>query len=266
MHRASSALGFRTGVRSVIFAWLDLLRMESSGSKARRGAAWVWPKEGWPAQHGARERREVSFLICARGPRGHPGSKKKYPKNCHGPKTVEVHPKGHPRGRWGSFESLAAAQKGQKKNSDFFIAFELSIVLCSPCGRIYARCRGELVCIPPLGCASLQRQGASGGAFPSTTRGDYVALPAQFSSRNQNTGTTPGQLITAYWEARAMPTPDSLGGRVRIPRLPGAKNRPSLWACAIEGRPRPGGCRRGEEAPGRGGGRQKWIRPRGGVW
>jgi hypothetical protein len=50
MHRASSALGFRTGIRSVIFAWLDLLRMESSGSKARRGAAWVWPKEGWPAQ------------------------------------------------------------------------------------------------------------------------------------------------------------------------------------------------------------------------
>jgi hypothetical protein len=45
-------LAVRTAVRSVIFAWLDLLRMEmeSSESKARRGAAWMWPKEGWPAQ------------------------------------------------------------------------------------------------------------------------------------------------------------------------------------------------------------------------
>ena len=53
--------------RSVIFAWLDLLRMESSGSKARRGAAWMWPKEGWPAQHGARERREVSSVEITTG-------------------------------------------------------------------------------------------------------------------------------------------------------------------------------------------------------
>jgi hypothetical protein len=29
----------------------------------RRGAAWMWPKEGWPAQHGARERRGVSLLV-----------------------------------------------------------------------------------------------------------------------------------------------------------------------------------------------------------
>jgi hypothetical protein len=80
-------LGFRTGVRSVIFALLDLLRMESSGSKARRGAAWVWPKGGWPAQHGARERREVSFLIFSRGPRGYPGgSKKSTPKIAMDPK------------------------------------------------------------------------------------------------------------------------------------------------------------------------------------
>jgi hypothetical protein len=51
----------------VVFARLDLLRMKSSGSKARRGAAWMWmwpkEKEGWPAQHGARrERREVSLV------------------------------------------------------------------------------------------------------------------------------------------------------------------------------------------------------------
>jgi hypothetical protein len=61
----------RTVVRSVIFAWLDLLRMESSGSKAiskaRRGAAWMWPKGGWPAQHGARERREVSLVEITTG-------------------------------------------------------------------------------------------------------------------------------------------------------------------------------------------------------
>ena len=54
--------------RSVVFAWLDLLRMEStSRSKARRGAAWMWPKEGWPAQHGARERREVSLVEITTG-------------------------------------------------------------------------------------------------------------------------------------------------------------------------------------------------------
>jgi hypothetical protein len=57
----------QTVVRSVIFAWLDLLRMESSGSKARRGAAWMWPKGGWPAQHGARERREVSLVEITTG-------------------------------------------------------------------------------------------------------------------------------------------------------------------------------------------------------
>jgi hypothetical protein len=43
------------------------LRMESSGSKARRGAAWMWPKEGWPAQHGARERRGVSLVEITTG-------------------------------------------------------------------------------------------------------------------------------------------------------------------------------------------------------
>jgi hypothetical protein len=74
----------RTVVRSVIFAWLDLLRMESSESKARRGAAWMWPKEGGlaPAQHGARERREVSLVEIttyhggAPGGRGYLGGKK----------------------------------------------------------------------------------------------------------------------------------------------------------------------------------------------
>jgi hypothetical protein len=33
----------------------------------RRGAAWVWPKEGWHAQHGARERREVSLVETTTG-------------------------------------------------------------------------------------------------------------------------------------------------------------------------------------------------------
>jgi hypothetical protein len=46
---------------------LASLRMESSGSKARRGAAWMWPKEGWSAQHGARERREVSLVEITTG-------------------------------------------------------------------------------------------------------------------------------------------------------------------------------------------------------
>jgi hypothetical protein len=53
--------------RSVVFELPGLLRMESSGSKARRGAAWMWPKEGWPAQHGARERREVRLVEITTG-------------------------------------------------------------------------------------------------------------------------------------------------------------------------------------------------------
>jgi hypothetical protein len=44
-----------------------LLQMESGGSKARRGAAWMWPKEGWAVQHGARERREVSLVGITTG-------------------------------------------------------------------------------------------------------------------------------------------------------------------------------------------------------
>jgi hypothetical protein len=51
----------------------------------------MWPKEGWPAQHGARERREVSLVETTtgvgvhrvhRGPggRGHLGGKKKTSK------------------------------------------------------------------------------------------------------------------------------------------------------------------------------------------
>jgi hypothetical protein len=88
------------------------LRMESSGSKARRGAAWMWPKEGWPAQHGARERREVSFVeittgVHRRGAGGTWGAKK-YLQIGHGCNYIDVHPKWHPRGRWLNFESAAA--------------------------------------------------------------------------------------------------------------------------------------------------------------
>jgi hypothetical protein len=73
MPRASSAFCASSNALGLIdplfFAWLDLLRMESSRSKARRGAAWMWPKEGWPAQHGARarERREVSLVEITTG-------------------------------------------------------------------------------------------------------------------------------------------------------------------------------------------------------
>jgi hypothetical protein len=43
-------------------------REDSTGASARRGAAWsMWPKEGWPAQHGARERREVSLVEITTG-------------------------------------------------------------------------------------------------------------------------------------------------------------------------------------------------------
>jgi hypothetical protein len=59
---------------------------DSTGANARRGAAWMWPKEGWPAQHGARERREVSSVFggklprgCTGGP-GVPGGQKKTSK------------------------------------------------------------------------------------------------------------------------------------------------------------------------------------------
>jgi hypothetical protein len=40
---------------------------DPTGASARRGAAWMWPKEGWPAQHGARERREVSLVGITTG-------------------------------------------------------------------------------------------------------------------------------------------------------------------------------------------------------
>ena len=40
---------------------------DSTGASARRGAAWMWPKEGWHAQHGARERREVSLVEITTG-------------------------------------------------------------------------------------------------------------------------------------------------------------------------------------------------------
>jgi hypothetical protein len=53
--------------RPQIRYWPDLLRRESSGSKARRGAASLWPKGGWPAQHGARARWEVSLVEITTG-------------------------------------------------------------------------------------------------------------------------------------------------------------------------------------------------------
>jgi hypothetical protein len=101
--------------RSAICAWLDLLRMESSGSKARRGAAWMWPKEGWPAQHGARarERREVSLVEITtgvhRGAGGAWGAHKKPPGFATDPlrSRCRCTPKGIPvpRGRWLGFGS-----------------------------------------------------------------------------------------------------------------------------------------------------------------
>jgi hypothetical protein len=99
MHRASSALGFRTGVRSVVFAWLDLLRMESSGSKARRAGRFLGVAEGGLAR-AARSKRAAGsqFLICARGPRGYPGSKKSTPKIAMDPKRLRCTPNGVPGG------------------------------------------------------------------------------------------------------------------------------------------------------------------------
>jgi hypothetical protein len=35
----------------------------------------MWPKEGWPAQHGARERREVSLVGITTGHGGAPGGR-----------------------------------------------------------------------------------------------------------------------------------------------------------------------------------------------
>jgi hypothetical protein len=64
-------------------------REDSTGASARRGAAWsMWPKEGWPAQHGARERRGVSLVGAttgvhrAPGGRGYTRGAKKAPPNC----------------------------------------------------------------------------------------------------------------------------------------------------------------------------------------
>ena len=72
----------------------------------------MWQKEGWPAQHGARERREVSLVEITtgvhRGAGGTWGAKKNL-QIGHGCNYIDVHPKWHPRGRWLNFESLAAA-------------------------------------------------------------------------------------------------------------------------------------------------------------
>jgi hypothetical protein len=76
--------------RSVSFAWLDLLCMESSGSEARRGAgAWMWPKEGWPAQHGARERWEVSLVEITTGV--HRGAGGTWGAKKHTPNLPQIH-------------------------------------------------------------------------------------------------------------------------------------------------------------------------------
>jgi hypothetical protein len=48
------------------------------------------------------------FSNMCPGTPGVPGQQKKYPQNCHGPKTADVHPKRRSGGRWGSFESAAA--------------------------------------------------------------------------------------------------------------------------------------------------------------
>jgi hypothetical protein len=98
--------------RSVIFAWFDLLRMESSGSKARRGAAWMWPKEGWPAQHGARGSRGVSLVEITtgvhRGAGGTWGAKKRSKLAMDVIRSMCT-PNGIPRERrWLDFESAAA--------------------------------------------------------------------------------------------------------------------------------------------------------------
>jgi hypothetical protein len=66
------------------FCLADLLRRESSRSKARRGAAWLCPKEGWPAQHGARARWEVSLVEITLGVHRRPvvpGWQQKTPPN-----------------------------------------------------------------------------------------------------------------------------------------------------------------------------------------
>jgi hypothetical protein len=72
-------------------------------------------KDGWPAQHGARERREVLSLVeittyhgGVPGGRGYLGGKKKTLQIGHGCNYIDVHPKWHPRGRWLNSESLAA--------------------------------------------------------------------------------------------------------------------------------------------------------------
>jgi hypothetical protein len=60
---------------------------DPTGASARWGAAWMWPKEGWPAQHGARERREVSLVEITTGVHrgaGVPGGQKKYLQTGHG--------------------------------------------------------------------------------------------------------------------------------------------------------------------------------------
>jgi hypothetical protein len=75
---------------------------DSTGASARRGAAWMWPKEGWPAQHGARERREVSLVEITtgvhRGAGGHLGGKKKTSKLAMDVIRSMCTPNGIPRG------------------------------------------------------------------------------------------------------------------------------------------------------------------------
>jgi hypothetical protein len=134
--------------RSAIFAWLDLLRMESSESKVRRGAAWMWPKEGWPAQHGAREKREARSgkSVCqfgrnchggapgARGYRGVGGGGGGTPLQIGlGCTLVDVHPEWHPQRRWLDLDFESAAAGGGGYPAPVFVGAAPSTLTCGTC-------------------------------------------------------------------------------------------------------------------------------------
>jgi hypothetical protein len=116
--------------------------MESSGSKARRGAAWMWPKEGWPAQHGAGvSKREAgsqfgrNYHVGAPGGRGYLGGKKNTSKLAMDVIRSMCTPNGIPRGAGWILRALPLPDQlrdhtGQKRR--YWLVLK-EIIRAAPC-------------------------------------------------------------------------------------------------------------------------------------
>jgi hypothetical protein len=127
----------------------------------------MWPKEGWPAQHGARERREVSLEVGgnyhggAPGGRGYLGDKKR-------PSTLAMDvirsmctPNGISRERrWLEFEGAAAAAKQQGA-----LVLGQRPVLCDLCPAGVALLHRPLTAAKKSGFPPTPDPGTAGASF-----------------------------------------------------------------------------------------------------